>query len=399
MDLRQKNNNYLSIFLLFALCILADAAVCIFLGGYDGWDIKGHWSICAYTLRGYNPYLLIGAEKGPFPDIIGIPENFSTVPWGCLLGSAYYAGFLPLTGACVYNFIMHFVFAFLTVLVIYKTFAEFVGTKRSVVLSALLIVSHFSFMYSVYYGNAGGIICSMLIISIFLAKSNPYISGILLSLTMSKPQIAAIICIIYVFEGRWKAIITAALIDIAAWLAVSLMTDTGIVDLLIQTFSSGTASPVQYLGLFSVIKHMGVEKGIVLMMNVFAGVTYTIGLWYYLKKKSDSAVNQLVFYVPACIASTFWIYKNGTDYMILAFAVIFFAVLFLNNKMSLRDRIVSWICMGYLLMSRCAVYIGIIVSGENQVAIDFVKSLDGLLIAVSGIIFCRMWTKYNSKIN
>ena len=189
----------------------------------------------------------------------------------------------------------------------------------------------------------------------------------------------------------------AAAIDIAGWIATSLLTDTGFFTLLTQTFSSGTASTEQYLGLFSLLHRFGLSKGIVLGINVVVGSAYSVYLWKYLKDNGIKSENSLILYAPACIASTFWLYKNGTDYFLLTFASVFFAILFLKKAMTLKDKIVTYICIGYLQMSRCAVYLGVTLFGDTPVINDIFKGGDGLLLAVAGIILCRMWVKYDAE--
>ncbi len=396
MEENKTNRNFLVLIVLFALCILVNIAVYFYLGGYNGYDIAGHWSICAYPMHGYNPYPLIGVDEGgPVPEIWGIPDNFSAVPWGCLLGNAFYAGFLPMEAAQVYNAVLHFVFLVLTMFVLWENFAKQLTKKKALLLALLLVGAHFSFMYSIHYGNAGGVICCMLMMSIYLSKKHPYLAGVLLAFAMAKPQIAAIVCIIYLLEGRWKALFSAAAIDIAAWVVMAILTDTNMFTLLIQTFTSGTASEVQYLGLFTVLRHFGLSKGLIMIANMAVGVAYTLGLWYYLRRHASPDTPVPLYFAPACIASVFWVYKNGTDYMIVALAVIFFCMLYLRNDLPPKDRILAFFCIGYLQMSRVAVYLAIVIVDENQMLIDLAKSADGLLLAVVGVLLCRMWVQYH----
>ena len=90
------------------LCAVVCAVLFVFLEGYTKGDVRGHWRICRYTLEGLNPYLLIG-QPAAIESVGAIPAAFSTVPWSCVFGSVFYAGFLPLEGAYVYIFVMHFV--------------------------------------------------------------------------------------------------------------------------------------------------------------------------------------------------------------------------------------------------------------------------------------------------
>lgn len=397
MDINKNKSPYIILIITLALFIVVNLGVYWYmsLSGLNGYDLNGHWAIGAYTLNGYNPYPLIGTD-GPIESFNDIPENFSTVPWGCSLGNVFYGGFFSSDTAYVYNLIMHFVFLVLTMIVICKAGKSYLDAKDCSVM-VLMLCSHFCFMYSVFFANAGGIICSMLIIAIYLVANHPWMSAIFLSLAMVKPQIAGVVCIIFLLNRKWKTLILAAAIDIAGWIATSLLTDTGFFTLLTQTFSSGTASTEQYLGLFSLLHRFGLPKGIVLGINVVLGSAYSVYLWKYLKDNGIKSENSLILYAPACIASTFWLYKNGTDYFLLTFASVFFAILFLKKAMTLKDKIVTYICIGYLQMSRCAVYLGVTLFGDTPVINDIFKGGDGLLLAVAGIILCRMWIKYDAE--
>lgn len=396
MEIKNKNCNWRILIIALLSCVFVNVIIYYFiLGGYLGADLNGHWSICAYTLKGYDPYPLIG-EVGPIAEFPKIYLGFSAVPWGCTLGNVFYPGFLSLQTAHVYNFIAHFIALFVTAIAVCKFYKEY-SNKRGFVLILLVLCAHFSFMYSLYYGNAGAIICLMLIMSIFLAEKHPYISGVMLALAMSKPQIAAIVCIIYLLNKNWRTLFTAAIIDVFFWILTSLIVKTSPLVLLAETFSSGTASVKQYLGLFSALQYIGIDKILVLAMNVLVGLGYTVGLWYYMCKVKKVDKNSLVLYAPACIASTFWIYKNGTDYLILAFAAIFLCELFVKGVMSVKDRWISFLCIGYLEMSRCAVYVGLIVAEDNNMLRDLIKGLEGLLLALVGIVVCKLWVKYTTN--
>ena len=212
---------------------------------------------------------------------------------------------------------------------------------------------------------------------------------------MMKPQIAAIICLVYLFERRFKTLFTAAGIVIAGWLATSLVISVNPVDLLKYTLESGTASSTQYLGLLNNLKYFGVNSTLILLMNVAIGCVYTLGLYLYLKKRAR--VDSIFIFVPACIASVFWIYKNGTDYMILAFAAAFFCLLCMRGRLTMADYIASLFSIAWLQMSRCAVYLGVTFFDDNLFVRDIFKSADGLIIAIVGIYLCTLWVKYGGE--
>lgn len=389
--------NKMPIILLAALllCVAVCVAIYFYLNGYTQYDIKGHWKICRYTLEGYNPYLLIGQPAAV--DSIGeIPIAFSTVPWSCVFGSVFYGGFLPFEMACIYIYVMHFVALAALLFVFYRKFrSEFSLIHMVVIL--LIPVAHFSFMYSVHYGNAGGIICCLLMIAFLIGEKHPCIAGVLLGFAMMKPQISAIICLVYLFEKKFKTLFVAAGIVVAGWASTCFATSTNPVDLLVQTFNSGTAADTQYLGLLNNLKYFGVDSGIILLMNVAIGCLYVAALYFYLKKNDIGSGGSYFVYVPACVASTFWVYKNGTDYMIIAFAVFFLALLCMKKDLNIKELLVAIFSIGWLEMSRCFVYFGITLFKDNLFVRDLFKSFDGLVVAIIGVILCKLWVKYKEE--
>ncbi len=377
------------------MCLGVCAVLYFYLNGYTKWDITGHWKICRYAIEGYNPYPLIG-QPALIESIGKIPEAFSTVPWSCIFGSVFYGGFLPLEAAYVYIYVMHFVSLAALLIVFYKKFKNDFTVKHMIVMM-LIPIAHFSFMYSVHFGNAGGIICSFLMIAFLIGKKHPYIAGILLGFAMMKPQIAAVICLVYLFNKQFKTLFTAADIVIAGWAATSIATATNPIDLLLQTLSSGTASSTQYLGLLNNLKYFGVDSKIILLINVAIGCLYTLVLFLYLRKKSVNCADSYFVYVPACIASVFWIYKNGTDYMIIAFAALFFTLLCMNKELKISEYLISIFSIGWLEMSRCFVYLGAMLFKENLFVRDLFKSVDGLVIAFIGVYLCVLWVKHDGE--
>lgn len=376
---------------MLSLCVLVCIGLYFYLK-YTGYDIKGHWKICVYALNGYDPFPLIG-KKAALPWVGKIPGKFSTVPWACIFGSVFYGGFLPLKQAEVYLWILHFVFWFLLAITIKSCYGKELR-KPELYLLIFLVASQFSFMYSLRFGNMGAVVCCILVMSICLIDRIPWLSGILLGFAMMKPQIAAIVCLVYLLNKKWKPLVIGAAIDIAGLITTSIVTNTGMLQLLREMLQSGTASKEQYLGLCSFLLAFGWDRRVILLLNMLLGIGYTVVLWYYLKKKSNRIMNEIVLYAPACIASTFWMYKNGTDYLILAFASAFFVLLCMRKELSWRDFWVSAFGIGYLQMSRCLVYIGVLLTKDTGWGRNLVKSVDGFVLAIVGVILCRLWVKY-----
>lgn len=385
--MENRQTRYRLLLALFALCaVVCLGVVCIL--GFSFFDLVGHWRICRYTLAGINPYEMIG-RTGPYGEI---PPGFSTVPWSCFLGSAFYGGFLPLKHVWIYSISLHLLAAGATSVALCRAAGPLLK-NREWFPAALAVFVHFSYAYSLAMGNAGGILCCLLMLSILLAGKRPWLSGLLLALAMVKPQVTAVVCVIYLLNRRWKPLFFAAAIDIAGWAVTCLLTKTDPSTLLLQTFSSGTASDGQYLGLLSALRFLGTDSSLILLMNMALGLAYAVGGWLYLRRHSGLSAGSPALYLPACVASTFWMYKNGTDYSILSFCVFLFLLLVLNTSTDRKDFWLSYLCIAYGMLSRCWVYLGITLF-DSLLLRDLFKSADGLLLALMGLVFCRMWIKY-----
>ena len=389
-----KNKRFRLLAGLLVLCVLLCVSLYFYLG-YSGYDIKGHWKISRYTLLGYDPFPLIG-KKALLKSVGKIPSGFATVPWCCVMGTVFYGAFLPLAQAKIYLWVLHFAAYIVTGAVVYHKFRGKFSNKLLTLL-LLLIGGHFSFMYSLRYGNSGAILCCLCILAICLTDSKPWIAGICMGFAMTKPQISMIICLVWLLDRKWKPLFTAAVIDIAGWGATSVITGTSPILLLKETLSSGTVSPKQYLGLFGFLQMFGMNSTLILLLNMIVGILFTAGGWFYLKKKCGVSDGSLILYAPACAASTFWMYKNGTDYLILVFVAAFFIYLCLEREISRKHFLLSAGCVFYLEMSRCAVYFLITFGGKTAAVRNMAKSADGFVIAVVSVILCRLWCSYRIK--
>lgn len=394
MEKSAAKNKFIMLVSLLGICIFT-CTVLYFILGYTAYDLKGHWRICKYTLLGENPFVLIG--KKALMDSVGkIPKGFSTVPWSCVFGCVFYGGFLDLEAAKKYIWLLHFAAYLATAVVVYRRLGSAYSNKV-ILLLMLLVGGHFSFMYSLRFGNAGAIICCLIVMSICMIDDYPWIAGILMGFAMMKPQIAMIVCFAYLLNRKWIPLLAAAAIDISGWICTSMVTHTSPLGLLKGTFSKGTVSDLQYLGLLSFLQNYGMDRNVVLLLNVFIGILFTYVLWYYLKKHCKVPKDALILYAPSCAASTFWVYKNGTDYLILAFVAAFFVVMIMEKEMEKYDFAWSFLSVIFLEMSRCAVYFGILAGGKSDTVRNTMKSIDGLLIAFVTIVLCVLWGKYERK--
>ena len=79
-----------------------------------------------------------------------------------------------------------------------------------------------------------------------------YLSGILLAFAMIKPQDTVIVCLVFLMMKKFKPLIVAAVIDVSAWFAVSVLTRKGMLELLrLFLFSPHRNESASFSGIFT----------------------------------------------------------------------------------------------------------------------------------------------------
>lgn len=390
---KEQKRNRIITFVAVAIFFIVTWAIFVHLGGFFYCrDLRGHRAIVGYALRGYDPYLLIG--KKPINDFVGeIYENFSTVPWALVFGAFFYPGYMPLTAAKIYLVALHFVFLALMLYLIRKKYGE----RSNLLLIALCALSHFSFMYSIHYGNCGGVVSLMLICALILVDDKPVAAGVLMGFALLKPQISALFCLVWLIDKKIKPLVVAGAFTAAGWAAASAFTKTNPVQLLKEMLAASTSSEEQYLGLVSPLRFLGVSSVAILAVNIVIGIAFTFILGMWLKKKGNDKNSVFLKYIPAAVASCFWIYKNGTDFLVLLIVVIAIIEI-LEYCQSLKDFFAALVLLACFEMSRAAVSTVSSFVYDNFMIRDLIKSAEGFLLIILGIAACVMITKINQRI-
>ena len=269
-------------------------------------DFQGQRALCAYTLRGIDPYPQIGIEPPLLPDVGSIPMFFGTSPWGLTLNNLFYPAFLPFELAQNYFWELNAVVLLMTALVLYEASKETDARLGRIALALFALPA--PFVLAVWYGNAGGMICCLLLICCAICDRRPVLTGILLGVAMIKPQTALPFCILFLFQRRFKILLTAAAIDIGAWLMASALTGTNPITLMIEMLDANIGGGMMFSGLLSLFVDEPM-RSIYLSMTV--GVIFIVVLHY-----RSTEQNFLSMY-PACVAAIFWSYSTGNEIFIL----------------------------------------------------------------------------------
>lgn len=264
-------------------------------------DFYGQWTLCAYTLQSVDPYTITGLKTPLIEEIGIIPAILSTVPWGLVLGNFFYPGFFKIGIAGTY-------FILLNVFFLWKATALL---KQRFDLSVAVLPAFFaSFFISIHFGNAGAVICCLLIFSCIFADESPILSGVLLSLAMVKPQVALPICFALLLRKNFKVLTVAAVIDFAAWGIAALMTNQSPITLLTEFLSIKTGGGTAFAGLFTLAFPEG--SSLAMPTSMLAGCLF-IWLAWKLGFKDD----KYFWACPAYLATTFFAYSFHNEFFIL----------------------------------------------------------------------------------
>ena len=294
-----------------------------------GWsDFYGQWSICAYTLRGADPYELVGIEPPLFADIGSIPSGWGTSPWGCLLGNLFYAGYLNYFEAAVQFVLVN------VALIVPAAWCLFTRLRHLPLPTALMIslslIAAPNFWRALHQGNCGGMIGCLLIIACLLVDRRPIIAGIALAFAMVKPQLALLICFAFLLQKNYRPLIVAALIDLSAWAVTSIMVERSPITLLREFLSSDIGGNA-FKGILTLAKNDLPGVGWVMPLSMLIGIAFVFVVQRSIQQSSHSSVGLEIF-MPASVAATFWSYSWDNDRFILFIATTVALLLMLESR-------------------------------------------------------------------
>lgn len=268
------------------------------------YDFDGQWALNAYALNGLDPYQVRGLETPLIEEIGTIRFDWSTMPWGLVLGNFFYPGFLSATSAAIYLIVMNVFFLLITARYLAKNLKVGLDGRIIFLVTTTAFLAHFAI--STCFGNAGAIICCLLIICCLQADESPIFAGMLLSLAMVKPQVALPICFALLLRKNFKVLLTAAAIDLAAWLVACVMTGELPWILLRESLTSGAGGDGVFSGLFTLI--FPENKSLAMLTSMTAGALF---IWLTFRDEKN------FWMCPACLTTTFFAYSFWNEFFIL----------------------------------------------------------------------------------
>lgn len=305
--------------------------LCLELNIVNNWsltlyDFVGQWQLTAYTLQGLDPYPLIGKDYASIASIGAIPKGWGTSPWGLLLGNIFYPGFMSLENAKIYFIVINMVLLCITALCVSRKLSHI--SKRLSSYSFICILFSFWFFHSLEQGNAGGGICCLLLLSIFYYDTHPVLAGILLGLSLIKPQISLIVCIAFLILKNYKIVFISFSVVGLSLLAVSGLIHNNPIYLMYEFLNAGIGGNDNYSGIFTLLL-IG-RPFFAMFLSMVTGVIIVAVFAFLLPKNLIKS-----FYLfPACLVASFWSYSFYNDFYIflLPLIVSIYSILYVDKK-------------------------------------------------------------------
>lgn len=285
------------------------------------YDLYARWQECAYVLNRVYPYNI---KPGDVIKSIGtINPYMVTVPWAWMLGNVINPGFLPYELVKVYALVICIITIIISAFVANRYILSKLNVDISIkykqvafVLFALVIItSQYPWTWGIMMGNQGILVGCMLFICTCIYEEHPYITGVILAISMIKPQIAMIFVFSFLFMKRYKVFLTTFIVGVISYLGVIVLTGTDFFKPIIDTVNAGTSLGAVFFGMFDCLKYFNISTNIILILDIAAGILYLI--WYVKKINYMEACDSFTVFSGVAIVSTFWFYKQPHDYNIL----------------------------------------------------------------------------------
>ena len=350
--IRKQDQEFYLYAALFALAGIGVVLLFAVLGNREVGDLLGQWKLCAYAVRGVDPYPYIGASLSDVPqsvkDLGTLPGGFNASPWGLAVGNIYYFGFLDFAHVEACFLALCAVMWVCTVMCVYIKAREIMPDKRFVYLAVIVAAGSADFFITMHQKNVSGLIGCMLILAWVFCDDHPILTGILLGIAMTKPQCAGLVCLAFLLEKRFLPLVIGGLIDAAGWIYASVITGTGMIDLLMEFLAQGhkvvsgaSWASRFYVGICTVFFD-DFNNG--LKFSMLAGIIFTAVFWYIYRRSSAPKYFSLCF---ACIAQTFWSYSSSSDHYVLLLPSIACLYIMMNSEQ--LSRRIFWVCTVFCL--------------------------------------------------
>lgn len=280
---------------------------------YTG-DFDLRWMEAAYFIRGYDPFLSISG--GLTIDEIGlIPEYAGSMPWAYPMGCLLVFPFLPRATARICGAVLFLAVGAAAAVMVWRRL------ENKNVTTAFALLASWSTASTFMSGNYGGMCSLLIILSVCIYKKHPIGAGLLLALSLVKPQIGGLFVITYLLMGQWAVVAMAGAACILCWGIASLAVRMSPIDMLAEIWTqSGSYQNVEInTGLFTFMRNFGLGNGVILICGAVVGIGIMTFCYFRLKPLIKEK-EEIVFlpFLPAAMLQPLWFFSHPFDLMTLA---------------------------------------------------------------------------------
>jgi len=295
-------------------------------------DFCSRWKESAYLLKGFVPTRI--TETLIIPEIGVIDDGMVSTPWTWAMGIVVNFAFLPWSYAKVCNLIMQIACIVGAMIAIYLYMkSNDIDKSFCYVAPLLLLCNCESFSHSLGDGNNGAMLGCLVIIAICLVDRYPLIAGLLMSITLMKPQIGGLFMLALLINKKFKSVISGIFSLSFSMAFVSMRVGMSPMRLIIDELARGTKlSESYYMGILDPFKKFYLTDAQVIIGGMLVGIIFVSAYTIIITKYSSNIFH---VYSGAAIASCFWSYKNNHDLVVLAIPAIAFLIL-VDSKKELR---------------------------------------------------------------
>ena len=350
-------------------------------------DLNIRWQEISCILQGYSPI-----TTDYLPGVGKLVNDAGYMPWAYLIGTLLVGGFRDLSDAVVYSGIVFVGIGIATTVVLYKTYIK-AGYKNISLMLSVLFLLQWSMISSWKSGNYGFQCCCMAIMAVCL-KKRKILSGILLAISLIKPQVGGLFFITLFMEKEFIIIAVAIGVVLASWIGSSILTGVMPWTLLAQMYTMGVGFDYPQLnnGYFTILRNWNISKTLIISLSLLLGIVLCI--WSVSKIQKSKAKNNLfLLYSPAALLSPIWFYYNPYDKgtMIFPIAIAIGGIfmekeLFSNKKISALFIYLNCL-FGHLFWKRFFSKILLLFTMNEYLAQDISVLIEGTIYI---IILCML---------
>lgn len=386
MKALQGRRARLCLVLAFLAVMLGNLGRYLLFEGLYLWDVRLRWQECAYVLHGVDPFAVMRGEAPALPGIGALDAaTGGTVPWAYVLGNLMNPGFLPFAAARVWILALDLIAALAAAWALrgYLLRSGRCADPAVAGLAGALVLAPSMWANAVLFGNQSGIVCCLLVLALCCLDRHPVLAGVLLAFAMCKPQIAFVFFLPLCCRRRWKPVVTAGALVLAAWGAASALTGTAPLTMLWDMFRQGLGYKSSYFGLFNFLLGFGAPTALVLGLDILAGMAVFAAGAFALHRRGLWR-DWLAWFALAAVVSVLWFYKQNHDYIILLLPAV---AIFCRRALRPADLAAMTICL-INVISYALPWLFAALGGRRADAAPWARLIEAVaLVAALGRVF------------